>query len=91
MPVLYHVPTVILSLVAAVIGAAKALYIVSKKTMRWTFACLGPQVLSFRGKLGIHVLLDPITAAFDSHMQESCVETSPASVGISTDAPVLFP
>jgi PAS domain S-box-containing protein len=33
-PVLYHVPTVVLSLVAAVAGAAIALYIVSKKTMR---------------------------------------------------------
>jgi PAS domain S-box-containing protein len=33
-PVLYHVPTVILSLVAAVTGAAIALCIVSKKTMR---------------------------------------------------------
>jgi PAS domain S-box-containing protein len=32
-PVLYHVPTVILSLIAAVPGAAVALYIVSKKTM----------------------------------------------------------
>jgi PAS domain S-box-containing protein len=32
-PVLYHVPTVILSLGAAVAGAAIALYIVSKKTM----------------------------------------------------------
>ena len=32
-PVLYHVPTVILSLLAAVPGAAVALYIVSKKTM----------------------------------------------------------
>jgi PAS domain S-box-containing protein len=33
-PVLYHVPTVVLSLVAAVAGVAIALYIVSKKTMR---------------------------------------------------------
>ena len=32
-PVLYHVPTVILSLIAPVPGAAVALYIVSKKTM----------------------------------------------------------
>src|SRR5229473_908021 len=32
-PVLYHVPTVILSLVAAVAGSAVALYIVSKKNM----------------------------------------------------------
>jgi PAS domain S-box-containing protein len=32
-PVLYHVPTVMLSLVVAVAGAAIALYIVSKKTM----------------------------------------------------------
>jgi PAS domain S-box-containing protein len=32
-PVLYHVPTVILSLIAAVPGAAVALYIVSKTTM----------------------------------------------------------
>ena len=32
-PVLYHVPTVILSLIAAVPGAGVALYIVSKKTM----------------------------------------------------------
>ena len=32
-PVLYHVPTVALSLIAAVPGAAVALYIVSKKTM----------------------------------------------------------
>jgi hypothetical protein len=42
-------------------------------------------------KLAVRALLDPITAAFDSHMKESCVETSPASVGISTDTPVLFP
>ena len=33
-PVLYHVPTVILSLVAAVTGSAVALYIVSKKDLR---------------------------------------------------------
>jgi PAS domain S-box-containing protein len=33
-PVLYHVPTVILSLVAAVAGSAVALYIVSKNNMR---------------------------------------------------------
>jgi PAS domain S-box-containing protein len=33
-PVVYHVPTVILSLIAPVLGAAVALYIVSKKTMQ---------------------------------------------------------
>src|SRR5258708_5595484 len=33
-PVLYHVPTVILSLVAAVAGSAVALYLVSKNNMR---------------------------------------------------------
>ena len=33
-PVLYHVPTVVLSLMAAVAGAGIALYMVSKKTMR---------------------------------------------------------
>jgi NO-binding membrane sensor protein with MHYT domain len=33
-PVLYHAPTVILSLVAPVAGSAVALYIVSKKNMR---------------------------------------------------------
>ena len=50
-PVLYHVPTVILSLVAAVIGAAIALYIVSKKTMRRVDTaiagvCLGGAIVS---------------------------------------------
>jgi PAS domain S-box-containing protein len=50
-PVLYHVPTVILSLAAAVIGAAIALYIVSKETMRWVDTaiagvCLGGAIVS---------------------------------------------
>jgi PAS domain S-box-containing protein len=49
--VLYHVPTVILSLVAAVTGAAIALYIVSKKTMRRVDTaiagvCLGGAIVS---------------------------------------------
>jgi PAS domain S-box-containing protein len=50
-PVLYHVPTVVLSLVAAVAGAAIALYIVSKKTMRGidtatAGVCLGGAIVS---------------------------------------------
>ena len=50
-PVLYHVPTVILSLVAAVAGAAIALYIVSKKAMRrvdtaMAGVCLGGAIVS---------------------------------------------
>ena len=50
-PVLYHVPTVVLSLVAAVAGAAIALYIVSKKTMRHidtatAGVCLGGAIVS---------------------------------------------
>jgi PAS domain S-box-containing protein len=50
-PVLYHVPTVILSLIAAVAGAAIALYIVSKKTMRRVDiaiagVCLGGAIVS---------------------------------------------
>jgi PAS domain S-box-containing protein len=50
-PVRYHVPTVILSLVAAVAGAAIALYIVSRKTMRRADAamagvCLGGAIVS---------------------------------------------
>jgi PAS domain S-box-containing protein len=50
-PVLYHVPTVILSLIAAITGAAIALYIVSKKTMRRvdtaiTGVCLGGAIVS---------------------------------------------
>jgi PAS domain S-box-containing protein len=50
-PVLYHIPTVILSLVSAVVGAAIALYIVSKKTMRLVDtaivgACLGGAIVS---------------------------------------------
>jgi PAS domain S-box-containing protein len=50
-PVLYHVPTVVLSLVAAVAGAAIALYIVSKKTMRRidtaiAGVCLGGAIVS---------------------------------------------
>jgi PAS domain S-box-containing protein len=40
-PVLNHVPTVILSLIAAVAGAAVALYIASKKTMRLVNATIG--------------------------------------------------
>ena len=51
LPVLYHVPTVVLSLVAAVAGAAIALYIVSKKTMRGidtatAGVCLGGAIVS---------------------------------------------
>ena len=50
-PVFYHVPTVILSLVAAVAGAAIALCIVSKKTMRrgdiaTAGVCLGGAIVS---------------------------------------------
>jgi PAS domain S-box-containing protein len=50
-PVLYHVPTVILSLVAAVAGAAIALYIVCKETMRrvdtaTAGVCLGGAIVS---------------------------------------------
>jgi PAS domain S-box-containing protein len=50
-PVLYHLPTVILSLFAAVAGAAIALYIVSKKTIRLVDtaivgACLGGAIVS---------------------------------------------
>jgi PAS domain S-box-containing protein len=50
-PVLYHVPTVSLSLIAAVPGAAVALYIVSKKTMRRVNAaiaglCLGGAIVA---------------------------------------------
>lgn len=50
-PVLYHVPTAILSLVPAVAGAAIALYIVSKKTMRrvdiaTAGLCLGGAIVS---------------------------------------------
>jgi PAS domain S-box-containing protein len=50
-PVLYHVPTVVLSLVAAVAGAAIALYIVSKETMRrvdtaTAAVCLGGAIVS---------------------------------------------
>jgi PAS domain S-box-containing protein len=51
LPVLYHVPTVILSLVSAVAGAAIALYIVSKKTMHRVDTavagvCLGAAIVS---------------------------------------------
>ena len=50
-PVLYHVPTVILSLVAAVAGATIALYIVSQKTMHRVDTaiagvCLGGAIVS---------------------------------------------
>jgi PAS domain S-box-containing protein len=50
-PVLYHVPTVIMSLIAAVPGAAVALYIVSKKAMRGVDTaiagiCLGAAVVA---------------------------------------------
>jgi PAS domain S-box-containing protein len=50
-PVRYHVPTVILSLVAAVAGAAIALYIVGKKRMRridtaTAGVCLGAAICS---------------------------------------------
>jgi PAS domain S-box-containing protein len=50
-PVLYHVPTVVLSLLAAVPGAAVALYIVSKKTMQAVDTaivgvCLGAAVVA---------------------------------------------
>jgi PAS domain S-box-containing protein len=50
-PVLYHVPTVLVSLVAAFAGAAIALYIVSKKTMRRVDTaiagvCLGGAIVS---------------------------------------------
>jgi PAS domain S-box-containing protein len=50
-PVLYHVPTVILSLVAAVAGAAIALCIVCKETMRrvdvaTAGVCLGAAIVS---------------------------------------------
>jgi PAS domain S-box-containing protein len=50
-PVLYHVPTVILSLVAAVAGAAIALYIISEETMRradtaTAGVCLGGAIVS---------------------------------------------
>jgi PAS domain S-box-containing protein len=40
-PVLYHVPTVIMSLIAAVPGTAVALYIVSKKAMRGVDTAIG--------------------------------------------------
>src|SRR5690349_7157230 len=50
-PVLYHAPTVILSLLAAVAGAAIALYIVCKETMRRidtaiAGVCLGGAIVS---------------------------------------------
>jgi NO-binding membrane sensor protein with MHYT domain len=50
-PVSYHVPTVILSLVAAMLGAAIALSIVSQKTMRradtaTAGVCLGAAIVS---------------------------------------------
>ena len=50
-PVLYHVPTVVLSLVPAIAGAAVALYIVSKRTMRrvdtaTAGVCLGAAIVS---------------------------------------------
>jgi NO-binding membrane sensor protein with MHYT domain len=50
-PVLYHVPTVVLSLVPAVAGAAVALYIVSRRTMRrvdtaTAGVCLGGAIVS---------------------------------------------
>jgi PAS domain S-box-containing protein len=50
-PVLYHVPTVILSLAAAVAGAAIPIYIVSRRTMRGVDTaiagvCLGGAIVS---------------------------------------------
>jgi PAS domain S-box-containing protein len=44
-PVLYHWPTVLLSLLAAVFAAAVALFVVSRKKMGWSQALIGSAIM----------------------------------------------
>jgi PAS domain S-box-containing protein len=54
-PVAYHWPTVLLSVLAAILASGVALYVVSRKKMGRTQACIGSLVMGL-GTVGMHYI-----------------------------------